>query len=59
MLETIIPQTRVRNYTNNLFINALQCSYEVSFKGGFSQKGLMPLSFLQTDEPNYFTELEF
>ena len=25
----------------------------------FSQKGLMRSSFLQTDEPNYFPELEF
>ena len=28
-------------------------------KVAFSQKGLMRLSFLQTDEPNYFPELEF
>ena len=25
----------------------------------FIQKGLMRLSFLQTDKPNYFPELEF
>ena len=30
-----------------------------SLKVAFIQKGLMPLSFLQTDEPNYFPELEF
>ena len=28
-------------------------------KAAFSQKGLMHLSFLQTDEPNYFPELFF
>ena len=28
-------------------------------KVAFSQKGLMRLSFLQTDKPNYFPELEF
>ena len=28
-------------------------------KVAFIQKGLMRLSFLQTDEPNYFPELEF
>ena len=28
-------------------------------KVAFSQKGLMRSSFLQTDEPNYFPELEF
>ena len=28
-------------------------------KVAFSQKGLMHSSFLQTDEPNYFPELEF
>ena len=27
-------------------------------KVAFSQKGLICLSFLQTDEPNYFPELE-
>ena len=28
-------------------------------KVAFSQKGLMHLSFLQADKPNYFLELEF
>ena len=28
-------------------------------KVAYSQKGLMRLSFLQTDESNYLTELEF
>ena len=28
-------------------------------KVAFSQKGLVHLSFLQTDNPNYFPELEF
>ena len=31
----------------------------VLLKVAFSQKGLMRLSFLQIDEPNYFPELEF
>ena len=30
-----------------------------SINMAFSQKGLMRLSFLQTDKPNYFPELEF
>ena len=35
----------------------LKISFEV--KMAFFQKGPMPLSFLQTDEPNYFSELDF
>ena len=31
----------------------------VECKVGFFQKGLMNLSFLQTNEPNYFPELKF
>ena len=45
--------------------SAQRCVLPVSFlvdlllKVAFSQKGLMRSSFLQTDEPNYFPELEF
>ena len=38
-------------------INRLYFRYCV--KVAFSQKGLRRLSFLQTDEPNYFPELQF
>ena len=31
----------------------------IALKVAFIQEGLMRLSFLQTDEPNYFPELEF
>ena len=31
----------------------------IGLRVAFSQKRLMRLSFLQTDEPNYFPELEF
>ena len=34
-------------------------AFVVLLKVAFSQKGLMHLSFLQTDELNYFPELEF
>jgi hypothetical protein len=33
--------------------------FESVLKVAFTQKGLMRLSFLQTDEPDYFPELEF
>ena len=35
------------------------CEQQFSLKVAFSQKGLMRSSFLQTDEPDYFPELEF
>ena len=35
------------------------CLVPLLLKVAFIQKGLMLLSFLQTDEPNYFSELEF
>ena len=35
------------------------CTKVPALKVAFIQKGLMPLSFLQTDKPNYFPELEF
>ena len=35
------------------------CKNRAPIKVAFSQKGLMRLSFLQTDEPNYFPELDF
>ena len=39
----------------NLRVHQIQCQVKVSF----IQKGLVNLSFLQTDEPNYFPELKF
>ena len=40
--------------------NLFAFSYTVhSYKVVFIQKGLMRLSFLQTDKPNYFPELDF
>ena len=33
--------------------------WQITLKVAFIQKGLMRLSFLQTDKPNYFPELEF
>ena len=39
----------------------LKCGFFILIvlKVAFSQKRLMRLSFLQTDEPNYFPELKF
>ena len=42
--------------------NSLSCQTKptgLDFQGSFSSEGLMHSSYLQTDEPNYFPELEF
>ena len=47
-----------KNLTNFVF-KYWYSTTEVMLKVTFSQKGLMGSSFLQTDEPNYFSELDF
>ena len=39
--------------------NFCELVWEIQLKVAFSQKGLMRLSFLQIDEPNFFPEQEF
>ena len=48
------------NARMNSFLFRLDQMHKINFllKVAFSQKGLMHLSFLQTDEPNYLPELE-
>ena len=38
---------------------AVNSNLPTLLKVAFIQKGLMTLSFLQTDKPNYFLKLEF
>ena len=62
-LQNLTDHTKVMHYNTNYAIHFLtnQKIKNLSklLKVAFSQKGLRRLSFLQTDEPNYFPELEF
>ena len=69
LLFNLVPKARIDFVTS--YMQCVPLQFEVYWciviplknrsvlKVAFSQKGLMRYSFLQTDKPNYFPELEF
>ena len=69
LLFNLVPKARIDFVTS--YMQCVPLQFEVYWciviplknrrvlKVAFSQKGLMRSSFLQTDKPNYFPELEF